>query len=68
MIEIHTTNYDTPIYCTICGTQTTDAKGSVVKCDHLVFFWVMQMELNSQSMTMSRSQKMQKNGYNTTGS
>ena len=37
MIEIHTTNYDTPIYCTICGTQTTDAKGSVVKCPHLVY-------------------------------
>ena len=27
MREIHTTNYDTPIYCMICGTQTTDAKG-----------------------------------------
>ena len=37
MIEIHTTNYDTPIYCMICGTQTTDAKGSVVKCSHLVY-------------------------------
>ena len=37
MIEIDTINYDTPIYCMICGTQTTDAKGSVVKCDHLVY-------------------------------
>lgn len=37
MIEIHTTNYDTPIYCTMCGTQTTDAKGSVVECPHLVY-------------------------------
>jgi hypothetical protein len=38
MREIHTTNYDTPIYCMICGTQTTDAKGSVVECPHLVYF------------------------------
>ena len=37
MIEIHTTNYDTPIHCVICGTQTTDAKGSVKKCPHLVY-------------------------------
>ena len=37
MIEIHTANYDTPIYCTICGSQTTDGKGSVVKCPHLVY-------------------------------
>ena len=37
MIEIHTTNYDAPIYCTACGTQTTDAKGSVVECQHLVY-------------------------------
>ena len=37
MIEIHTTNYDAPIYCTVCGTQTTDAKGSVVECPHLVY-------------------------------
>ena len=37
MIEIHTVNYDTPIYCTICGSQTTDRKGSVVKCPHLVY-------------------------------
>jgi len=37
MIEIHTTNYDTPIYCAVCGTQTTDAKGSVVQCPHLVY-------------------------------
>ena len=37
MIEIHTTNYRNPIYCTVCGTQTTDAKGSVVKCPHLVY-------------------------------
>lgn len=37
MIEIHTTNYDTPIYCTVCGTQTTDANGSVVECPHLVY-------------------------------
>ena len=36
MIEIHTTNYDI-IYCMICGTQTTDGKGSVVKCPHLVY-------------------------------
>ena len=37
MIEIHTTNYDTRIYCAVCGTQTTDAKGSVVQCPHLVY-------------------------------
>jgi len=37
MIEINTTNYETPIYCTICGTQTTDAKGSVIECPHLVY-------------------------------
>ena len=37
MIEIHTTNYDIPIYCTVCGTQTTDAKGSVIECPHLVY-------------------------------
>jgi hypothetical protein len=37
MIEIHTTNYDAPIYCTACGTQTTDAKGSVVECPHLAY-------------------------------
>ena len=37
MIEIHTTNYDVPIYCTACGKQTTDAKGSVVECPHLVY-------------------------------
>ena len=36
MIEIHTTNYDI-IYCMICGTQTTDGKGSVVQCPHLVY-------------------------------
>ena len=37
MIEINTTNYSSPIYCTICGIQTTDAKGSVVECPHLVY-------------------------------
>jgi hypothetical protein len=37
MIEIETTNYDSPIYCMMCGTQTTDAQGSVVKCPHLVY-------------------------------
>ena len=37
MIEIHTTNYSSKFFCPICGTETTDAKGSVVKCDHLVF-------------------------------
>ena len=37
MIEIDTTNYRTPIFCITCGTQTTDAKGSVVKCPHLVY-------------------------------
>ena len=36
MIEIRTTNYDI-IYCMICGTQTTDGKGSVVQCPHLVY-------------------------------
>ena len=36
MIEIHTTNNDI-IYCMICGTQTTDGKGSVVQCPHLVY-------------------------------
>ena len=37
MIEIDTTNYHTPIYCIKCGTKTTDAKGSVDKCHHLVY-------------------------------
>ena len=37
MIEIDTINYRTPIYCINCGTKTTDAKGSVVKCPHLVY-------------------------------
>ena len=37
MIEIHSTNYDTPIYCAMCSTETTDGKGSVVKCPHLVY-------------------------------
>ena len=37
MQEIYTSNYETPIYCTICGTQTTDAKGSVIECTHLVY-------------------------------
>ena len=37
MIEIETTNYDSPIYCMMCGTQTTNAQGSVVKCPHLVY-------------------------------
>ena len=37
MIEIHTTNYSSKFFCPICGMETTDAKGSVVKCDHLVF-------------------------------
>mgnify|MGYP000639611887 FL=1 len=36
MIEIRTTNNDI-IYCMICGTQTTDGKGSVVQCPHLVY-------------------------------
>ena len=36
MIEIHTTTHDI-IYCMICGTQTTDGKGSVVQCPHLVY-------------------------------
>ena len=38
MIELHTTNYDSLIHCMICGTQTTDAKGSVKKCPHLVYW------------------------------
>ena len=37
MKEIETTNYGSPIYCMMCGTQTTDAQGSVVKCPHLVY-------------------------------
>jgi len=37
MIEIHSTNYDTPIYCAMCSMETTDGKGSVVKCPHLVY-------------------------------
>ena len=37
MIEIETTNYRSPIHCVMCGTQTTDAQGSVVKCPHLVY-------------------------------
>ena len=42
MIEIHTTNYHTPIHCIICGTQTTDAEGSVVSCSHLVFLGMVE--------------------------
>jgi hypothetical protein len=37
MIEIHTTNYSSKFFCPICGTETTDAKGSVVECKHLVY-------------------------------
>ena len=37
VIEIRTTNYSSKFFCPICGMETTDAKGSVVKCDHLVF-------------------------------
>lgn len=37
MIEIETENYDTPIYCMMCGKQTTDNKGSVTPCSHLVY-------------------------------
>ena len=37
MIEIRTTDYSSKFFCPLCGMETTDAKGSVVKCDHLVF-------------------------------
>ena len=43
MIEIHTTNYDTPIHCIQCGKQTVSSisnfvnKGSISPCPHLVY-------------------------------
>ena len=37
MKEIETTNYHSTINCIMCGTQTTDGQGSVVKCPHLVY-------------------------------
>ena len=43
MIEIHTTNYDTPIHCIQCGKQTVSSisnfvnKGSFSTCPHLVY-------------------------------
>ena len=43
MIEIHTTNYDTPIHCIQCGKQTVSSisnfvkKGSISICPHLVY-------------------------------
>ena len=43
MIEIHTTNYDTPIHCIQCGKQTVSSisnfvdKGSISTCPHLVY-------------------------------
>ena len=43
MIEIHTTNYDTPIHCIQCGKQTVSSisnfvnNGSISTCQHLVY-------------------------------
>jgi hypothetical protein len=43
MIEIPTTNYDTPIHCIQCGKQTVSSisnfvnKGSISPCPHLVY-------------------------------
>jgi len=43
MIEIHTTNYDTPIHCIQCGKQTVSSisnfvnNGSISICPHLVY-------------------------------
>ena len=43
MIEIHTTNYDTPIHCIQCGNQTVSSisnfvnNGSISICPHLVY-------------------------------
>jgi len=37
MREVETMNYDSPIYCMMCGTQTTDGQGSVTPCPHLVY-------------------------------
>ena len=38
MMEIHTTNYGTPIHCIICGTQNICCRGNVTPCAHLVYF------------------------------
>ena len=43
MIEIHTTNYGTPIHCIQCGNQTVSSisnfvnNGSISTCPHLVY-------------------------------
>ena len=43
MIEIHTTNYDTPIHCIQCGNQTVSSitnfvdNGAISTCPHLVY-------------------------------
>mgnify|MGYP006142010829 FL=1 len=43
MIEIHTTNYDTPIHCIQCGNQTVSSisnfvdNGTISTCPHLVY-------------------------------
>ena len=43
MIEIHTTNYDTPIHCIQCGMQTVSSisnfvdNGAISTCPHLVY-------------------------------
>ena len=43
MIEIHTTNNDTPIHCIQCGKQTVSSisnfvnNGSISTCPHLVY-------------------------------
>ena len=43
MLEIHTTNYDTPIHCIQCGKRTVSSisnfvnKGSISQCPHLVY-------------------------------
>ena len=43
MIEIHTTNYDTPIHCIQCGKQTVSSisnfvdNGAISTCPHLVY-------------------------------
>ena len=43
MIEIHTTNYDTPIHCIQCGNQTVSSisnfvdNGTISTCPHLLY-------------------------------
>ena len=53
MIEIETTNYDSPIYCMMCGTQTTDGLGSITRCPHLVYGGMKEGEPFSAYKTMA---------------